>query len=84
MWVTGKPPKGRGFNFDINSRLDSKRWVEVSGVVKWDRGLVSIVAEEIQETAAGRGGARAGDRRAESNHPRSCSARRRWTRRTSR
>ncbi len=52
VWVTGKPPKGRGFNFDINSRLDSKRWVEVSGVVKWERGLVSIVAEEIQETSA--------------------------------
>jgi Big-like domain-containing protein len=52
VWVTGKQPKGHGFNFDINSRLDSKRWVEVSGVVKWERGLVSIVAEEIQETSA--------------------------------
>ena len=51
VWVTGKQPKGHGFNFDINSRLDSKRWVEVSGVVKWERGLVSIVAEEIQETS---------------------------------
>ena len=51
VWVTGKLPKGRGFNFDINSRLDSRRWVEVSGVVKWERGLVSIVADEISETS---------------------------------
>ena len=51
VWVTGKPPKGHGFNFDINSRLDSKRWVEVSGVVKWERGLVSIVADDIDETS---------------------------------
>ncbi len=51
IWVTGKQPKGRGFNFDINSRLDTRRWVEVSGVVKSERGLVWIVAEEIAETS---------------------------------
>ena len=51
LWVTGKVPKGRGFTFDIASRLDTRRWLEVSGVVKEDRGLVWIVAEELAETS---------------------------------
>lgn len=51
VWVTGKAPKGRGFTFDLNSRLDTQRWLEVSGVVKWERGLVMIVAEELNETS---------------------------------
>jgi Bacterial Ig-like domain len=51
VWVTGKQPKGRGFNFDVTSRLDTQRWVEVSGVVKWERGLVSIVADQLAETS---------------------------------
>ena len=51
LWVTGKVPKGRGFTFDIASRLDTRRWLEVSGVVKEDRGLVWIVAEELTETS---------------------------------
>ena len=51
LWVTGKLPKGRGFTFDITSRLDTRRWLEVSGVVKEDRGLVWIVAEELVESS---------------------------------
>jgi hypothetical protein len=51
VWVTGKPPKGRGFVFDVNSRLDTRRWLEVSGVVKEERGLVWLVAEELKETS---------------------------------
>jgi hypothetical protein len=51
LWVTGKPPRGRGFTFDLNSRLDTRRWLEVSGVVKEDRGIVWIVAEELSETS---------------------------------
>jgi hypothetical protein len=51
VWVTGKAPKGRGFVFDLNSRIDTTRWLEVSGVVKWERGLVMIVAEDLNETS---------------------------------
>jgi hypothetical protein len=51
IWVTGKQPKGRGFNFDVTSRLDTQRWIEVSGTVKWERGLVSIVAQQLAETS---------------------------------
>ena len=51
IWVTGKQPKGRGFSFDVTSRLDTQRWMEVSGTVKWGRGLVSIVAEQLAEAS---------------------------------
>ena len=51
LWVAGKQPRGRGFTFDLNSRLDTRRWLEVSGVVKEDRGIVWIVAEELSETS---------------------------------
>jgi hypothetical protein len=51
IWVTGKAPKGHGFVFDLNSRIDTTRWLEVSGVVKWERGLVMIVAEDLTETS---------------------------------
>jgi hypothetical protein len=50
LWITGKQPKGRGFTFDIMSRLDSRRWLEVSGTVRTERGLTWIVAEELAET----------------------------------
>ncbi len=51
IWVTGKQPKGRGFSYDVSSRLDTQRWIEVSGTVKWERGLVSIVADQLAETS---------------------------------
>jgi hypothetical protein len=51
IWVTGKQPKGRGFAFDLNSRLDTTRWLEVTGTVKWEHGLVIIAAEDLAETS---------------------------------
>lgn len=51
LWVTGIRPRGRGFTFDVTSRLDTRRWLEVSGVVKHDRGLVWIVGEQVAETS---------------------------------
>jgi hypothetical protein len=51
VWVTGKQAKGRGFSFDVTSRLDTQRWIEVSGTVKWEHGLVSIVADQLAETS---------------------------------
>jgi hypothetical protein len=50
VWVLGKQPKGRGFQLDPQSRIDTHRWVEVSGVVREARGLVWIDAQEITET----------------------------------
>ncbi len=40
IWISGAQPKGRNFNFSLDSRLDSGRWLEVTGVVKTARGLI--------------------------------------------
>jgi Big-like domain-containing protein len=49
IWILGKRPRGHGFVLDPESRIDTKRWAEVSGVVRRARGLVWIVADDIKE-----------------------------------
>ncbi len=46
IWVSGAPPKGKDFNFSLDSRLDSGRWLEVTGTVKTARGLVWLDVKE--------------------------------------
>lgn len=47
IWVTGMRPRGKGFDFDVDRRLDSDKWLEVTGVVTRKRGLVSIAATKV-------------------------------------
>jgi hypothetical protein len=47
VWVTGLRPRGRGFDLDVDRRMDSGQWVEVSGTVTRSRGLVRIDATGI-------------------------------------
>lgn len=49
IWILGRRPKGRGFEFDASSRIDTRRWLEVSGIVRQERGLAWIEAQELQE-----------------------------------
>jgi hypothetical protein len=42
IWVTGLRPRGRGFELDVDRRIDSDRWVEVTGTVVHDKGLVMV------------------------------------------
>ena len=46
-WVTGLRPRGRGFDLDIDRRLDTDQWLEVTGVVAYERGLVRIDATDL-------------------------------------
>jgi hypothetical protein len=46
VWVSGAQPKGKGFNFSLDSRLDSGRWLDVTGTVKTARGLVWLDVKE--------------------------------------
>jgi len=39
IWVSGARPKGKGFDFALDSRLDSGRWLDITGVVHEGRGL---------------------------------------------
>jgi hypothetical protein len=47
VWVTGMRPRGSGFDFDVDRRIDSNRWLEVTGALLHDRGLVRIEAKKI-------------------------------------
>jgi hypothetical protein len=52
VWVTGQRPRGRGFDFDVERRMDADRWLEVSGVVTRCGALVCLDAAEITLAAA--------------------------------
>ena len=52
LWVTSLRPKGDKFDLDINRRVDSDRWLEVTGKVVHEHGLVSIEATRLKLAAA--------------------------------
>jgi hypothetical protein len=47
VWVTGLRPRGSGFDFDVDRRIDSNRWLEITGPFIHERGLVRIEATKI-------------------------------------
>lgn len=47
IWVTGLRPRGKGLDLNVDARVDTSRWVEVRGVVRHERGLVSVEAKSI-------------------------------------
>ena len=52
LWVTSLRPKGDKFDLDINRRVDSDRWLEVTGKVVHAHGLVSIEATRLRLATA--------------------------------
>ena len=48
LWVIGLQPKGKGFNFDPNKRIDTGRWVTVQGTVGTAKGLTWIEGTSIE------------------------------------
>ena len=47
LWVMGVQPKGKNFNFDVNRRLDSGRWVKVEGTVHSAKGITWLDGTSI-------------------------------------
>lgn len=47
VWVTNLRPRGSGFELDVNRRIDTDRWIEVTGTIVRERGLVSIEATRL-------------------------------------
>jgi hypothetical protein len=45
IWVTNIQPKGRDFQLALDSRIDTGRWVEVTGTLQQGRGLLWIKGE---------------------------------------
>ena len=48
VWVTGIRPRGKDLDLDPGARVDTGRWVEVSGVVRFQKGLTWIEANQVQ------------------------------------
>ena len=52
IWVTGMRPRGRGFDLDIDRRVDTDQWLDVTGTVVRERGLVRIDATTLAAAKA--------------------------------
>jgi hypothetical protein len=52
IWVTGIRPKGKDFDLDPGARVDTGRWLEVTGVVHRDGGALWIAGESVRRAAA--------------------------------
>ena len=48
VWVVGKEPKGEDFELDVLARVDTGRWLEVTGAARFDNGMVLIEAGTIR------------------------------------
>jgi hypothetical protein len=47
IWVTGRRPRGDGFDLNVENRVDTGRWLEVVGVVREERGMAVLEATAI-------------------------------------
>lgn len=47
VWVTELEPRGEDFHLDVTARVDTGRWLAVTGVVHRTRALVGIKATEL-------------------------------------
>ena len=52
LWVTGVRPRGKDFDLDPGKRVDTGRWVEVTGIVKHEGATTYLDATAIQLAAA--------------------------------
>lgn len=47
IWVTGRKPKGSGFELDINLKRDTEKWIQVVGVPETIRGVTYLRAMQV-------------------------------------
>ena len=52
IWVSGVRPRGKGFDLDVHSRMDSGHWLKVAGTLRRDGALPWIEANSIAEATA--------------------------------
>lgn len=51
IWVTGRPPKGKGFDLDPGNKLDTGRWLEVEGKLEAMGNVAYLKASRVQLVA---------------------------------
>lgn len=52
VWISGLRPRGQGFDLDPGARVDTGRWLEVSGTVTRDGDAVWIAADAMRLATA--------------------------------
>ncbi|NOT28396.1 MAG: hypothetical protein HOP16_20135 [Acidobacteria bacterium] len=52
LWVTDLRPRGRGFDLSVDAKVDTGRWLQVSGTVVLERGLVTMLGTTVATSAA--------------------------------
>ena len=52
VWVTGLRPRGRDFNLDVDARVDTRQWLQVTGVVTRVRTMVALDAKTMVAATA--------------------------------
>lgn len=52
LWVTGVRPKGKEFDLDPGARVDTGKWLEVTGVVRRSGATVWVEAESVRLSTA--------------------------------
>ena len=52
IWVTDLAPEGRGFELSVDARVDTGTWLQVTGVLTQQRGLVTISGTEVATASA--------------------------------
>ena len=52
IWVTGVRPRGRGFDLDVNARMDAGRWLQVAGTLRREGALPFVEATSVAEGKA--------------------------------
>jgi hypothetical protein len=50
VWISGKKPKGKGFQLDSSLKRDTNKWIEVVGRPTTVRGVVYIEAADLSLT----------------------------------
>jgi hypothetical protein len=49
IWVTGMRARGKGFDLDVDRRIDTDKWLQVTGTVSRGRGLVMLAATQLAQ-----------------------------------
>jgi hypothetical protein len=47
VWVTDLRPKGKDFDLSVDARVDTGQWLQVTGAVTQNRGLVTIAGTAV-------------------------------------
>lgn len=47
VWIAGVRPRGKGFDLDVDRRMDTDKWVQITGAVTENRGLAIVMGKDI-------------------------------------